>query len=504
MKNQFESAKNLTEEILKQNTYETIEEKFETMVYAAVKLAKDGIRNKIVAEQTLGRILVEIKSPTNVSKNMSEYMKTFKKEKIQAIASDVRQKEKVSHFKGGFYKYIEDGGYHIPIETKEVDRKIKEEAKEAVETNDIGEIRSHLTIDAGVNNYQINNHREQNLIHSKTCMIQIDGDMINQLPHNKEYYSTSCLGVSYNPEAKCPKWISFLDQTFEHYAEEKENAIQVLKEMIGYMCMPGNEYQKMFAMVGVPRSGKSVVGDIITAILCPRNVSSYPFEVIGKETHLADLSDKLLNLSAELPANAKIETNIIKSLIGEDKVVGRFLYGNPFAFVNQAKLMVIGNHLPHFNDSSTAMKERLVILNFETQIPKDKRNPYLKEELKEELEGIFNWAIEGLVSLKKRGRFLELRKEIEMKELIQKIADTVEDWQSELQLESLEYDSRDEKGIQITLKKLYDNYKLFCKENNLMAEKRQNFKLKLNGIKGIKVYRDTGKNQDYAEIEKIA
>ncbi|MEG2770535.1 MAG: response regulator, partial [Oscillospiraceae bacterium] len=84
---------------------------------------------------------------------------------------------------------------------------------------------------------------------------------------------------------------------------------------------------------------------------------------------------------------------------------------------------------------------------FEREISQEKRNPYLKEELKEELEGIFNWAIKGLVSLKKRGRFLELRKELEMKELIQKIADTVEDWQSELELESLEYDSRDENGV---------------------------------------------------------
>lgn len=504
MKDQFISAKNLKGIILKQNTYLTVEEKFETMIYAATILAKNGIRNNIVAEETLNQILADIISPTSVSKKMSEYIEIFKKERNQAIASDVRVKEKVSYFKGGFYKYIDNEGYYIPIETRKIEQSIKEETKEAMRVKEISEIKGQIMIDAGVSDNRINNHRTQNLIHSKNCMLRIDGENIVQLPHSREYYSTSCLAIPYNPQAKCSKWLSFLDETFEHYGEEKEKAIQVLREMMGYMCIPGNKYQKMFALIGVPRSGKSVIGDIITAILSPKNVSSYPLELIDKETHLADLSDKLLNLSGELPPNTKIATSTIKSIIGEDKISGRFLYSNSFTFVSPAKLMVIGNHLPHFNDSSTAMKERLVILGFEREVSQDKRNPYLKEELKEELEGIFNWAIEGLVSLKKRGRFLELRKEVEMKELIQKIADTVEEWQSELQLESLEYDSRNEKGIKITLKNLYDNYKLFCKENNLMTEKRQNFKLKLNRLKGIKIYKDPGKNQDYAEIERIA
>ncbi|MGL5779107.1 DNA primase family protein [Cetobacterium sp.] len=502
MKNQFANAKNLKETILKQNTHLTIEEKFETMISAARILAKNGIRNNIVAEETLKQLLSNIVSPSNVDKKISEYLNIFKKEKSQAIASDVREKQKISYFKGGFYRYIDNEGYYIPIETRKIEQSIKEEAKEALKVKEISEIKGQIIIDAGISDNQINNHRTQNLIHSKNCMLRIDGDNIVELPHSKEYYSTSCLAVPYNPEAKCPKWLSFLNETFEHYGEEKEQVIQVLKEMMGYMCIPGNKYQKMFALIGVPRSGKSVIGDIITAILSSSNVSSYPLELIDKETHLADLSDKLLNLSGELPANTKIATSTIKSIIGEDKISGRFLYSNSFTFVSPAKLMVIGNHLPHFNDSSTAMKERLVILEFEREISQEKRNPYLKEELKEELEGIFNWAIKGLVSLKKRGRFLELRKELEMKELIQKIADTVEDWQSELELESLEYDSRDENGVVITLKKLYDNYKLFCKENNLMAEKRQNFKLKLNGIKEIKVYKDLGKNQDYVEIKK--
>lgn len=269
---------------------------------------------------------------------------------------------------------------------------------------------------------------------------------------------------------------------------------------MGYTLIPGNPLHKLFIFYGVPRSGKSVIGHIISKILGDDNVSSFPFESLNKEGHLAELSSKLLNLSGELQNGAKIETSTIKSLVGEDRVFGRKLYSDPFYFINPAKLLTIGNSLPYFNDDSSAIIERLVILNFETQVPENERNINLKSELEEELDGIFRWAIDGLISLQERGRFLKLQKETATKKTIQTISDSIQYWITELNISDLK-NNEDDKKIYWSLKKAYLDYIEFCKESGISNEKKTIFKNYLSQLNGVKVYRDTSKNQDFVEIE---
>ncbi|MGL4999458.1 MAG: DNA primase family protein, partial [Cetobacterium sp.] len=370
----------------------------------------------------------------------------------------------------------------------------------SMSSSEIKEVKEHLRIESTIDEEKLNSHRKLNYINCQNAMLEIKEREIIVHPHSPDYFSTSCLGVSYNEDSKCQLWMDFLSETFDSYSEEKEKAIQLLQEIMGYLLIPGNGYQKFFSFYGVARSGKSLIGSIISAMLGKENVSSLPFEQLGKEGRTAELASKLLNLSSELSRGVKIDSAPIKSLVGQDKVFARKLYSSPFYFVNQAKLLTISNSLPYFNDNSSAIYERLIVLNFDKQVPADKRDSNLNMKLENELEGIFVWSIQGLISLQKRGKFEELQKGIAIKDAIQSMADSVLYWIEETSNNNVEFEYDDGNLLRISLKKFYAYYVSFCKESNIEIEKRSEFKLRISQIDQIVIFKDTNKNQDYVEI----
>src|SRR5262249_22647860 len=110
---------------------------------------------------------------------------------------------------------------------------------------------------------------------------------------------------------------------------------------------------------------------------------------------------------------------------------------------------------------------RLIILPFPTTIPKDRINRNLKEELAEELSGIFNWAVEGARSLRERGHFIEPESSRKAKEEFKREASS-----ARLFLE--ETCEPDPQGS-IIKKELYGAYKEFCTELNYKPLNEHNF-----------------------------
>lgn len=459
-----------------------------------------GIENPIIYEYGLSYLFDKIDANKSLRAKSKDFISDFNKRVLERISIKLSEMG-ISYFHSTFHSYDSRFGFYREENDERIKMSIKGLSKNLLSINQINEVYGHLKIESYTPAENINCHRKLNLIHCKNGMLEIKNQQITLLEHSENYYSTSCLGVSYTPDASAPRWLNFISEVTEHYGDEKEKAIQLLQEIVGYMLIPGNNLQKFFLFYGLPRSGKSVVGHIITKILGDNNVSSLPFESLSKETRTAELSSKLLNLSGELSRGVKIDSATIKSLVGEDNVTGRKLYSDPFYFVNPAKILTICNCLPHFNDNSTAIMERLIIVNFDTQIPEDKRNPNLKNELEQELDGIFKWAIQGLISLQKRGRFVEVNKGIQAKEMVQQIADTVRYWVKELDFSNLNYDTIIEGYAKLSLKKAYDNYTEFCKNVGITIEKKIDFKSQLSLMKEVKLYRDTSRNQEYIEIK---
>jgi phage/plasmid-associated DNA primase len=78
------------------------------------------------------------------------------------------------------------------------------------------------------------------------------------------------LNVTYDPEAKCPRWLWFIDEC------KTDN--KLLQEIAGFGLTPGYEIQKACMLLGTGGQGKSVFLKVLNHIYGEANTSSVPLQ----------------------------------------------------------------------------------------------------------------------------------------------------------------------------------------------------------------------------------
>ncbi len=92
-----------------------------------------------------------------------------------------------------------------------------------------------------------------------------------------------------------------------------------------------------------------------------------------------------------------INTELIKSLTGRDKITARMLYGKEFEFVPQFKLYINTNYLPRIIDDTIFASNRINVIEFNKHFSEEEQDKTLKSKLREpdNLSGILNWFLLG-------------------------------------------------------------------------------------------------------------
>jgi putative DNA primase/helicase len=90
-------------------------------------------------------------------------------------------------------------------------------------------------------------------------------------------------------------------------------------------------------------------------------------------------------------------------LTGGDRLQGRFMRADFFAFAPQFKLVIVGNHKPSLRGVDEAIRRRLHLVPFTVTIPSEERDPQLSEKLKAEWPVILAWMIEGCLEWQEKG-----------------------------------------------------------------------------------------------------
>ncbi len=218
-------------------------------------------------------------------------------------------------------------------------------------------------------------------------------------PHTPEFYSTVQINATYEPTAKSPMFLNFLNSLLN------KEEIPPVQEMFGYFLVPINKAQKSFVFVGAPNAGKSTLLSTVQEVLLGNtNVSNIPWQSIGDRFKTAELFGKLANIFADLPSKAIDDNGLFKSITGEDYIVGERKNKTPFFFKPYARLLFSCNEIPrNYGDKSDGFYRRLIIIRFENAVPAEKRDANLLEKLMTERDGIFMWALQGLKRLIKNG-----------------------------------------------------------------------------------------------------
>lgn len=213
-------------------------------------------------------------------------------------------------------------------------------------------------------------------------------------PFNKSDFITYQLPFAYDSEVTAPQFKKYLDEVLPE--PELQN---ILAEYLGYIFVKNSvlKLEKVLLLYGTGANGKSVLFDVLMALLGTQNVANYSLQSLTAENgnSRAMLVNKLLNYASEI--NGKLESNIFKLLISGEPVEARLLYKNTQIISDYARFMFNCNELPKEVENTNAFFRRFIILPFRVTIPDDKKDVDLAKRIIEtELSGVFNWVLSGL------------------------------------------------------------------------------------------------------------
>ena len=90
-------------------------------------------------------------------------------------------------------------------------------------------------------------------------------------PHTPRFFSTSALPYLFDPHAPPPAtWERFLAEVWP----EDPDSVRELQKWFGYILTPDIDHQKILLLIGPPRSGRSTIKEVMSAVVGRRNVAS--------------------------------------------------------------------------------------------------------------------------------------------------------------------------------------------------------------------------------------
>ncbi|WP_233897706.1 DNA primase family protein [Tenacibaculum piscium] len=393
-------------------------------------------------------------------------------------------------------KYVNDNGFSLCRKNQQIylyNSEYWENINEEVFTDFLGDVALKM----GVDKFDAKHHLFKDELHkqfisdaglkeikkknSTTLINLINGtfDITTKKqflrPFNKDDFLTYQLPFSYTKNAEAPQFLKFLNEVLPELELQ-----DILAEYIGYIFVKNSELklEKVLLLHGTGANGKSVLFEILMALLGTKNVSNYSLQSLTSENgnSRAMLTNKLLNYGSEI--NGKLESNIFKLLISGEPVEARLLYKNTQTISDYARFMFNCNELPKEVENTDAFFRRFIILPFRITIPPHKQDKELASRIIEnELSGVFNWILAGLTRLLQNKGFTESK--IVKNEILQykKESDS-----TLMFLDDENYCKSVENHL--PLKDIYIEYKKYCLDGGygLCSNRTFSSRLKKNGV----------------------
>ncbi len=228
--------------------------------------------------------------------------------------------------------------------------------------------------------------------------------------HTQTDYLTYVLDYPYDPTAVCPRFEQFLSEVLVKEEDERTHdpdMALLLQELWGYSLTRDTGQEVMAWLSGEGANGKTTMLTVLRSMLGPL-ATNIDFHTLGQPGNydLADLVGKRIALSTESSRNSSIVDELIKKIASGETLKTRAIFGHPFEFKSTAKLWWAMNDKPQVHDTSRAFWRRLVLIPFYRSFDGDpNKDVHLLDKLLAERSGILNWAINGLMRLRRQGCF---------------------------------------------------------------------------------------------------
>jgi putative DNA primase/helicase len=226
---------------------------------------------------------------------------------------------------------------------------------------------------------------------------------------------TRALSLDYDPHADYTPWQNFIDEV-----SGCPEVAAFIKRSFGY-AITGHSYEQfIWVFTGPGRNGKGVLFDLIGDVMrqyyhvISRSMiieqRSEPSPAAASE-HKYSLLGKRIIVAAETNKGQKIDDGAVKGLTGDDEIVCRPNFKSEITFSPTHTTFLHCNHIPVGLTRDFAMVQRLLKVEFPYMYVDDpeaeakkkpvmasrfrKKDPTLKDKLRQIKPGILRWLVEG-------------------------------------------------------------------------------------------------------------
>jgi putative DNA primase/helicase len=298
-------------------------------------------------------------------------------------------------------------------------------------------------------------------------------------------FTRTVLGFPYDAKAKdLTNWLNFLGSIF--FPEVKEEKIRLLQQVFGYFISGRINLHKMFMLLGLPRSGKSLINRVVDALIGEKNIYSTTFTRMTRPFGLEGFVSRSLVVFPDAHTgqwtdrDTAVET--MKSISGGDKQSIDRKHKKAWQGVLGARFLVTANAMPDFSDVSGAFAILFIIIQTDISHEGKEDTTLFEKKILPELPAIMNWALEGLADLMRTGKFIETESGKQLKDTMDATNNPVRAFAEE----RLTFES----GAAVGKQDLYSAFRQWCAENGVREMSAQMFGKRLftvsrNTLKGF-------------------
>ena len=230
-------------------------------------------------------------------------------------------------------------------------------------------------------------------------------------PHDPADFLTMMSGITYDPDATCPRWEQFISEVMCNDAD----LALYLQKALGYALTGDTSLECLFILYGATsRNGKGTTMETFLKIMGDYGKTSNPEMLSTKfgNTNASGPSEEIARLAGDRfviisEPEKKITFNaaLVKRMTGNDTLNARFLHENSFDFRPNFKIFINTNYKPSVSDMTLFYSNRLKLIPFKRHFEEHEQDKGLKAFFAspESQSAIFNWCYQGYKLFKKHG-----------------------------------------------------------------------------------------------------
>lgn len=213
-------------------------------------------------------------------------------------------------------------------------------------------------------------------------------------PHDPADLITKVANAAFHPEATSPRWDSFVEEVLP----DPEVRAFVQRYVGVALCGEVREHA-LPIFLGSGRNGKGTFYEAVQYLQGDYSGQADPELFMHKEgAHPVGqmaLMGKRFIVVTETQRGRRMNAATMKRLTGGDPITARWMHGNPVTFEPSHTPVLVTNWMPKITGDERAAWERIVVIEFNTYFPAERRDKHLKDKLRTEVDGILLWAIRG-------------------------------------------------------------------------------------------------------------